>query len=232
MNTDDSVAFEYVLGTLNPSEKQEVSRRLISDPDFQKQVAYWEQYLFTFIDTEDQKAVPENLWSKIEANIQPNTAKASATLPWWRTPALAWGVVAFTLFGWLSSLFIIVNEQSGPAVDYVAVLQNNQGKPQLTAMTQGDDRLMWLQWELKEIPKKQSLQLWAISRSDQQTRSIAVINQSGVAQLKLSDAEWRLIKDADSLILTLEDEGGSVIDEPSERVIATGVCVRLTNNQS
>ena len=66
-----------------------------------------------------------------------------------------------------------------------------------------------------------------MSKRDGQIRPLGVFAQTAVEQQALSVPNWRLIKDAESLLLTEEDIGGSPIDEPSDIVIAKGVCVLL-----
>jgi len=51
-------------------------------------------------------------------------------------------------------------------------------------------------------------------------------NMSLVEQ-QLTEAQWRLIKDSDSLIVTIEEQGGSPIGEPSDIIVSRGLCVRL-----
>ena len=69
-----------------------------------------------------------------------------------------------------------------------------------------------------------------MSKSDKIVRSLGVITASvGSETRRLSEAEWRLIRDSDSLILTLEEKGGSPFGEPSTEIISQGLCIRLTS---
>ena len=86
-------------------------------------------------------------------------------------------------------------------------------------------------WGDDVLPADQDYQLWAVSRSDGETRSIAVIASKDMTLLELSEAQWRLIKDSESLMLTIEEEGGSAIDEPSDELVARGLCVRLKSGE-
>jgi anti-sigma-K factor RskA len=56
---------------------------------------------------------------------------------------------------------------------------------------------------------------------------LGVFAQADIRQLPLTVPQWRLIKDSSHLLLTEEDIGGSPLDEPSEMVVAKGVCVLL-----
>jgi anti-sigma-K factor RskA len=119
-------------------------------------------------------------------------------------------------------------KNSIPNADYVAVLTARDGEAKLTALTASDGQTLWLQWQDVAVESDTSIQLWALSKRDGQIRSIAVFDSTSAKSLMLDQANLRLIKDAEKLILTSEELGGSAMDEPSENVIASGVCVRLT----
>jgi len=79
-----------------------------------------------------------------------------------------------------------------------------------------------------ELTPDQTHELWVISKTDNEARSLGVIpkNKTLITQ-QLTQAQWRLIKDSDSLIITVEEAGGSPIGEPGEMVVSRGLCVRL-----
>jgi len=87
---------------------------------------------------------------------------------------------------------------------------------------------LWLRWEDELVKDASSVQLWAQSRRDGQIRPLHVFDQNNINQVALDETALRLVQDSEFLILTLEEEGGSSIDEPSDIVLAKGVCVRLT----
>ncbi len=140
----------------------------------------------------------------------------------WAMPSLTLMVLAFSFF-----LFAPLKNPSGPNADYVAVLTDPQGAARLTVLTATNGKQLWLKWDSLKVAPDKNVQLWAVSKSDKQIRPLGVFTQTDIAQLELTTANWRLIKDADSLLLTEEEVGGSPIDEPSEVVLAKGVCVLL-----
>ena len=97
----------------------------------------------------------------------------------------------------------------------------------LTALTASENSKLWLKWENWQAPQDHSLQLWAKSRRDGQIRPLLVFASNELKEVELDEATLRLIKDSSHLIITQEEVGGSAIDEPSDAVIATGVCIRL-----
>lgn len=215
-----TAAFEYVVGTLAPAEREAFERTLAQDPELQRQVWMWEEHFMALQDDNAKLPPKPQTWAKIEARIQPPRAtRPRAPFYWWLSAAVAFMVVLGIA---LTSLRTV-----GPNVDYVAVLTTGEGDAMLTALTSGRDRILWLQWEVVAVDADSSLQLWAVSRRDGQIRSLGVFEQNVPAQVALSQADWRLIEDAQELLLTREESGGSPVNEPSSALLARGVCVRL-----
>ena len=121
--------------------------------------------------------------------------------------------------------------QTARNVDYVAVLTGADGDSALTTLGEAESRTLRLQWDAAQRADDESLQLWAVSRRDGETRSLAVFDEE-IDEIVLDEAHWRLIVDAHSLVLTREESGGSPIDEPSSEVIGRGICVRLRQQET
>lgn len=223
------IAFEYVIGTLTKEEREQFMRVLQQDEALQSDVAFWEEHLMTLHDRKLVFAPSSAPWNKIEARISTvRTITAQPKRHWqWLLPLAATVLIAVSTL-----LYPKLHDRlSAPNTGYVAVLTSPTGDAQLTALTSRDGRKMWLQWQNIE-PKQdgRSLQLWAESKRDGQIRSIAVFESEQVQALQLDQAARRLIQDAKQLLLTEEEAGGSPLNEPSEQLIASGVCVRFDTN--
>ena len=241
MNEQDSNAFEFVLGTLPPKERTALIARLKADPQLAADVRFWEEQLIALNHTEQVLAPWPQTWQNIDTRIRQRAEVKNKTKPGWLT-WLPWGLSLAMSLALVITLNLGTFRATEVPVDYVAVLTDESGAAKLTAVTEGDTQNMWLQWGEVTLNPNQDLQLWALSKSDQQIRSIAVVSNEAVGKqvagkqgggkqetqnLPLSEANWRLIKDSASLILTIEEKGGSVLDEPSAMIVAKGICVRL-----
>lgn len=228
--SDDS-ALEYVLGTLRDQERERFDARLKQDSELSDDVDFWQEQLMDFHhDTQSIEPNPAT-WKSIESKI---TGGSEKKIPWWQSlfsGGWQWAASsAMTLLVCLGLWFAL--SPSGDPSGYVAVMTNSEGKAILTALTPKGGDALWLQWEKPiELNSESDLQLWALSRSDAQTRSLAVFDTSGKNKLQLNQAQWRLIKDAEFLILTEEETGGSAIDEPSDLIVAKGICIRIRAGQ-
>lgn len=243
LNTGDAQAFEYVVGTLPHDERAAFERACVDDLELQKEVQLWEEQFMSMQDAAE-KAPASSTWTGIEAHMQgaPKVAEtpafsfASMFTSLWQKSSGVFAVL------WIATLGVWAFQAGGPDImdepntDYVAVL-STQGseQPVLTVLTSSDGANLWLKWEKDAtqvadiLQDNKSIQLWAQSRRDGQIRPLVVFEGSTPRELQLDEATWRLIKDSAYLILTEEEIGGSAIDEPSEALIAKGICIRFSD---
>ena len=227
-----SLAFEYVSGTLRGQERKDFESQLAEGANkqaLQKLVAFWEEQLMD-LQPFDEKHPSPTVWKQLSAqinveNTRPTThGKDTLWSRIWQSATPAFAAIALML-----AVFIFMpNTQTQPNTDYVAVLTDESGRALVTALTATEDKNMWLKWEIDTLPKGSSAQIWAISKRDGQTRPIAVLANAHVNKVSLDEATWRLITDAEFLVMTEEEPGGSAIDEPSEKLLAKGFCVRFS----
>jgi anti-sigma-K factor RskA len=222
------LAFEYVSGVMRGAERHHFEQRLASDESLQIQVRFWEEQLMNLSDQQEGVTPDPEVWSAIEARVQKQRGIAAEPVK----SRFAWlwqGVSAFASLMLAVCVWLLVARAplDQPNADYVAVLTDPSGTPQLTVLTATGGEQLWLKWETVKIAEDKNLQLWAISKRDGQIRPLGVFAQTDSVQLPLNEANWRLIKDASHLILTEEDIGGSPLDEPSDVILAKGACVLL-----
>ena len=114
-------------------------------------------------------------------------------------------------------------------LSYVAVLTNDSQQAQLVASTYGESKKLVVNIiNTPDITTEEDLELWVVSKTDHEARSLGIIPRDlDLIEQQLSEAQWRLIKDSASLIVTIEDLGGSSIGEPSDTIVSRGLCVQL-----
>lgn len=224
---DPLLAFDYVSGVLRGAERQQFEQRLRDDKPLQAQVSFWEEQLMRLSDNKEGIKPDPEVWAGIEARLHQQTRPAVAPpsrFAWLWPSVSAFATLMLAVCVWL---LLARDPLQQPNADYVAVLTNDAGAAQLTVLTATGGAQLWLKWEAVKIADDKNLQLWAISKRDGQIRPLGVFAQTHIHQLPLSIAQWRLIKDAAHLMLTEEDVGGSPLDEPSDVILAKGVCVLL-----
>lgn len=238
INKDDknALALEYVLGTLRGEERDEFVKQLSTDDNLMQAVREWEEALIPTPQSvpplEPKVTTFKNIKNAI--NKGQNPALETSSSLWEKL--LPWKVmtsVAFAMLLVISGVLLntTLKPNSNLNTDYVAVLVDEKDTPILTALTASDGATLWLKWEKWQTPKNYSLQLWAKSRRDGQIRPLLVFGNSELKEIKLDEATLRLIKDSSHLIITQEEVGGSPLDEPSDVIIAKGVCIRLAETR-
>lgn len=224
---DKTLAFDYVTGVLRGGERHQFEQRLRNDATLQAEVSFWEEQLMSLSDKEKGITPDAEVWRGIESRLQQQVRPTTppTTKFGWLWPGIsAFASVLLAVCVWL---LLARDPLQQPNADYVAILTDEAGAPQLTVLTATGGAQLWLKWEGVTIPADKNLQLWAVSKRDGQVRPLGVFAQTDIEQLPLTIPQWRLIKDSSHLILTEEDVGGSPLDEPSEIVLAKGVCVLL-----
>lgn len=230
----DHLAANYVLGSLPIRVSCRVQNLVQSGQyeDLVQRIHYWENQMSPLNQSAPEIEPHAKTWSNIEAQLgfaveQDSTIKTSL-----------WSSLSFfkiaTAFSFLAVLVISSYTFMQPAavgnLSYVAVIADEQQKPQVVAATYGDSQTLLLDIiDLPEIQSDESFELWVTSKTDAQARSLGLIpigENSFSRQLSL--AEWRLIKDSDSLLISIEDAGGSPIGEPMGEIVSRGLCVRLS----
>lgn len=237
------LASNYVLGQLTPIVRRRVDalRNNFDFNDIEKKINYWEQKLSPLNDsTQSVKPLPES-WEKIQARLNMTSAvEKSAQEQNQKESFLSWQSLSMWRFSGVFSLIFCValgfsllqQEPNLGELSYIAVLedaQSDNSTPQVVASTYGDSKKLVLDiLTLPDIDEEESFELWVTSKTDNQTRSLGEIPKGkSLFARELTDAEWRLIADSSYLIISVEDEGGSPIGEPSDSVISRGLCIRL-----
>jgi len=142
--------------------------------------------------------------------------------------AHAFSVIVISILS-LALLTSNTEENSNDPLSYVAVLTNQNQQAQLVASTYGASKKLILNIiDIPKIDKTEDLELWVVSKTDNEARSLGTIPRDiNLFEQQLTEAQWRLIKYSGSLIVTIEDIGGSPIGEPSDTIVSRGLCVRL-----
>ena len=237
----DHLASNYVMGLLKPLVRRRVDalRNQFDYVHIDQRISYWEQKLSPLNDTASELQPLPASWENIQAQLNMGQQhEAMVDMPDQTSEGpFAW--LSNSLLRWSSALSLVLciflgftlwqQEPSLGELSYVAVLEDSNNSPQVVAATYGDSKKLVLDiLTLPEIDQEQSFELWVTSKTDNQTRSLGEIPQgTNSFDRQLSEAEWRLIADSSFLIISVEDEGGSALGEPSEMVISRGLCIRL-----
>lgn len=213
----DRLAFSYVTGDLSGLKRTIFERIITANSHAREKTAYWEEQLSP-LNTETKPIAPSPaVWRSINDQL----SKEKRPFSWFSWPVT---VGAFASVMVITLILNVLAPNKTLPWDYVAVMSSPEKQLYLVAKSRQSDLTLELDW--RAPPPSGTIELWAVSKTDGQTRSIGVLGEH--QQILLSSDNWRLIKDAHELIATLEEDGGSSTGEPSEYWIARGLCARFT----
>lgn len=236
----EHLASNYVLGLLKPRTKKRLQQLLSQTGHslLQERITYWENKLAPLDQSTPELTPLPQSWEAISAQLNLKAAPAKLSFGdrvsgWLSAFNSPWPAMATLSFCFMIGLLTFNQSSTVDPLSYIAVLESDENVPQVVASTYGDSKNLVLDIiELPQIESQESFELWVTSKTDNQTRSLGEIPKDMVSfQRKLSQAEWRLIVDSSYLIISIEDEGGSAIGEPSERILSRGLCIRLSGWQ-
>lgn len=230
------LASNYVCGLLSPRTKRRVDALIRQQPraKLSQAISHWESHLSSLDDMTPELPPEDQSWQNLALKLDLGQTTPQAGLldrlqQWWAAPALfvnrAVAVMSLFVLMIFGSIFYTPPEQS---LSYIAVLSQND-QPQLIAATYGDS--LELRLDLIALPAKtedEDFELWVVSKTDKKVRSLGIVNAEEKSQRRtLSEAEWRLIKDSHSLLLTREEVGGSPLGEPFGERVSYGLCIQM-----
>jgi len=234
----EHLASQYVLGTLTSKVHQRVIKIAEQNEQLEERINFWQEK-FAVLDQHTAELTPtQDSWQVIAQQLEITKPELNRktkdswltkiatllTLPNKLSTALSFAVVAL-----LAVVLLKPFDSQIDQLSYVAVLTQQAGEAHLVATTYGESKTLVVNIiNSPELSAEQSLELWVVSKTDAQARSLGLIPvKQTLLEQRLSQAQWRLIKDSESLIVTVEELGGSPIGEPSDVIVSRGLCVRL-----
>jgi anti-sigma-K factor RskA len=205
----DTLAAEYVLGTLEAREAAEVARALPTDPALAEAVARWEARLAPLLELAPPEAPPPDLWARIEAALEPAPRPAGAA--WWRRLADPWrfGAVGATAVAAGLAAFILLRPAPAPLM--MTVLLTDRDQP--AWLVQADrDAIRLASLNTSPPPPGRVLELWALPQGATAPTSLGLIPASGRIEVRPAS-----IRPSPGMLIeiTLEPPGGSPIGRPT-----------------
>lgn len=213
----EGLAGEYVLGTLDASERAEVEARLHREPALAAAVAEWAERLQPLADLAGETEPPAIVWPKIEAHIRDGlgdrVVRLQRSVRRWRFATAA------TLFAASILAVVIIGErQVIPPVgaSYVAILGGEGGKPAFVASVDTEARTIRLRRVGEAPPPDHSFELWQVPASGP---TVSLGTADVISDLKALNVS---LKPGELLAISVEPKGGSPTGQATGPVVFTG----------
>jgi len=226
----DLLASNYVMGTLRGQARKRFETLFREDEAIAQRVRQWEEKLQPVHTITESVAPKKNTWAKISGAIsQTSNQMVEALMSRLRFyKFLSAFAVAFSLVMGVFTFLSVTTVDSQEKINYVAVLKSEADQPMMVATLKKTGRSLALDLLQKpKIEQENDIQLWTISKEDGSYKSLGIINVEKRVELQLTKPEWGMIKDAEYLIVSVENKGGSTTGLPSSKVISKGLCVKV-----
>ncbi len=227
-----TLAGEYVLGTLDAAQRRAVEYRLAHDAALRTAVQEWEQRLLPLAALAPPADPSPALWQRIAASIAParhGQARASGRR-WWHWDSLAlWRALAGSGFAAASILaaVLVAREAAPPAAPrYFVVLAAPQSQsPGWLVQAQAEGRLRLVPLGKDSVPAEKSLQFWTKADGWSAPVSLGLVKPGETIEVPVD--QLPPLQANQLFELTLEPAGGSPIGKPTGPIQFIGRAVQI-----
>jgi anti-sigma-K factor RskA len=213
----EGLAGEYVLGTLDASERAEIEARLQREPALAAAVAQWAERLQPLADLAGEVEPSAALWPKIEARIRDENDDRVVRL---RRSVRRWRfATAVALFAASILAVVIIGEREvapPPGASYVAILGGEGGQPAFVASVDTGARTIRLRRVGEAPPPDKSFELWQVPASGP---TVSLGTADAISDLKALNVS---LKPGELLAISVEPKGGSPTGKATGPVVFTG----------
>ena len=236
----DLEAAEFVLGTLDPAERDQFAARLTGDTEAQAAVVAWEARFADLANGVSPVAPGSHVWPKIERSLSAETAaplrfkviQGGATgdataalrrsLKRWRAAAMISSAIAAALLIFAGTKLDIPGlTPGGPETTYVAAVNRGGDQPALIVRVDLKTHSVYVRPVAAETPKGKSLELWYIS-DGKPPRSMGLVDARPISAKLPAGTDAQ----AATFAVSVEPQGGSPTGTATGPIIYSGQLVK------
>jgi anti-sigma-K factor RskA len=230
-----TLAGEYVLGTLSAQQRAQVQSRLAVDPALRAAVDAWEERLLVLTDLAEPQTPSERLWSRIERSLddlsevplRPAVPLQPMSGGWWDNLSIWRGLSGVGLAASLVLGTLLVTQMaSTPAPSYLVVLVAPQDKaPGWVIQTSNAHEIQLIPLNVAQVPEDKALQFWTKADDWQGPVSLGLVKPGEVLKVPLD--KLPPLQPNQLFELTLEKSTGSPINKPTGPIQFIGRAVKV-----
>lgn len=209
-----TLAGEYVLGTLAPEAAREVEAARATNEVLRDAIAFWEERLHPLSSLAQPVSPPPETWDAINARL------GFASSPGiWRSLTFWRGATGAAIAACLVLYIALVPAPTSPS--FVAILRAPQQEKAAWVAIANRGGMLIRAVASNAAPNDRSFELWVIPPGSQ-PRSLGVIPADGRLELGMIPTALR---DGGVLAITIEPKGGSPSGLPTGPAVFTGELV-------
>lgn len=216
----DLLAGEYVLGTLDLTDRQAVERRLLDSPDLARRVAAWERRLAPL--SEDVPAVvpAPHVWQRLRRTIAARGVERALPPRWWNRLNVWRGWAAAATAAAFGLLVLLLTPGEPPQL--VAVLSDPNGRPLWVVRSSGTGDPLLARPVDGAGSAGQVPQLW-LAQGDGPPLSLGLLERDPSGRQVLTPPPTARLQAGATMAISLEPPGGSPTGRPTGPVVSHGV---------
>lgn len=213
----DGLAAEYVLGTLDATERTAVAARRRRENELDAAIGDWERRLAPLADAIPAVAPPAGIFSRIETQLGSSAGSGQVIdlekrMRRWRALATAASAAAACLL-----VVLGVREVARPQTpsSYVAVFQKDDVSPAFLLSVDLETRMLSIRMVAAEKPAGKTYQLWIATEQSGGPQSLGLIDDgSDITRRVLANYNSATVQKA-TFGVSLEPAGGSPTGKPT-----------------
>lgn len=150
-----ALAADYAIGLMPPAASRRFEQLLLIDSELCVELAQWQECLMSLTETLPEQPVPDRVWHKVTARIDPQAMQPPVKRPlwsWFRVTIAACSLAAAVTLG------VIYNRND---VRYGATLHSADAQSWMSIETR-EDYLRIKPQALAKVEKGRSLEMWLI----------------------------------------------------------------------
>lgn len=220
----DTLASEYVLGTLALPQRLDVQQRLEHDARLRAAVDAWERRLLPLTALAPAMEPSPLLWKRIQRSLDP--ARQGGRSPRWWDSLPLWRAVAAAGMAASVLLAVLLVGRAEPTPQYLVVLVAPQDKAPGWVVQASDSRqIQLIPLAVAEVPADKALEFWTKADGWQGPVSLGLVKPGQTLHVPLD--KLPPLQANQLFELTLENQGGSKVGKPTGPVQFIGRAVKL-----
>lgn len=216
----DGLAGEYVLGTIDKTEREGVEAQSAGDPALRAAIGGWAGRLQPLADLAGEQAPPAGLWNQVLSRIRSGGDSGRVLLLERTVRRLRMATIGFGAIAAALAIFIVSEREVSPppmaGMSYVAVLNGQGGQPAFVAMVNTETGMIRLRRVGDAPPPDKSFELWQVPAEGPTVSMGVADNLSDLMPMNVS------LKPGEKLAISLEPKGGSPTGQATGPVVYTG----------
>lgn len=224
------LAMKYAVGSLQGRARQRFEVLMETHFYLRAIADAYEAKFANLVELLPEKQPSQQVWENIDAHLKKNLTVTTPQVdksPWWQMNFFKQSF-GFAVMALIVSVVLFYNPMTGhdPAAvaSYTVAMESNENG-ELVAITKIKRSNLKLSIDILKpmyVDDGMELTLWCHPKKGGDPVRMGVISKSGKTELTISEKEWKGLKNASQLKVSIEVKGAQNISAPSNKILFNG----------